>query len=150
MEILNEFIGNKPLITAIIAWAIAQMIKVVISFILNKKINLKLIFSSGGMPSSHSAFVTSLATIIGLEYGFNSIYFSLSAAFAMVVMYDACNVRRAAGEQAKAINRIINTLIEQKFIYNEKTMKEILGHSPFQVLIGFVLGIMVGILSKYL
>lgn len=150
MEILNEFIGNKPLITAIIAWAIAQMIKVVISFILNKKINLKLIFSSGGMPSSHSAFVTSLATIIGLEYGFNSIYFSLSAAFAMVVMYDACNVRRAAGEQAKAINRIINTLIEQKFIYNEKMMKEILGHSPFQVLIGFVLGIMVGILSKYL
>ena len=107
MEILNEFIGNKPLITAIIAWAIAQMIKVVISFILNKKINLKLIFSSGGMPSSHSAFVTSLATIIGLEYGFNSIYFSLSAAFAMVVMYDACNVRRAAGEQAKAINSII-------------------------------------------
>lgn len=144
---MREIIENKPLIAAIIAWAIAQAIKVVIDSIFARKFSLKSLFASGGMPSSHSSFVTALTTVIGATYGLSSVYFSLSSAFALVVMYDACNVRRAAGEQAKAINKIIEALMEHNVIDGEKTMKEILGHSPFQVAMGFILGLIVGIVT---
>ncbi len=141
---MKALLDNTPLIAALIAWAAAQIIKVVIDSIFSKKISLKSLVASGGMPSSHSSLVTALTTVIGVQYGLGSVYFAISATLAMIVMYDAFNVRRAAGEQAKAINKIIEALIKNQVIDNEKAMKEILGHSPFQVLMGFLLGLAVG------
>lgn len=145
MKGLMEFITNTPLIAAIIGWASAQVLKVVIESIIAKKFTWESIFASGGMPSSHSAFVTAMATVVGFEYGLGSVYFAFAAAFALVVMYDACGVRRAVGEQAKALNRIIDALHENSTIGQEKALKEILGHSPFQVVMGFLLGLLIGI-----
>ena len=144
---MQELLSNKPLIAAIIAWALAQLIKVVLDSIFSRKLSLKSLVASGGMPSSHSSLVSALTTVIGIQYGFDSVYFSIAAVMSMVVMYDAFNVRRAAGEQAKAINKIFKALMENNFIADEKAMKEILGHSPLQVLAGFVLGLIVGILT---
>lgn len=145
MKGLSEFAVNTPLVAAVIGWAVAQVLKVVIESIIAKKFTWESILASGGMPSSHSAFVTALATVIGLQHGFNSVFFALSAALALVVMYDACGVRRAVGEQAKALNRIIGAMKENSTIGQEKALKEILGHSPFQVAMGFLLGLFIGI-----
>lgn len=145
MKVLIDFFTNMPLMAAVTGWASAQVLKVVIESIIAKKFTWESILASGGMPSSHSAFVTAMATVIGFDYGVGSVYFAFAAAFAMVVMYDACGVRRAVGEQAKALNRIIGALRENSTIGQEKALKEILGHSPFQVAMGFVLGLLIGI-----
>ncbi len=137
---------NIPLVAAIAGWASAQLLKVIINSILEKRFAWESLMASGGMPSSHSAFVTALTTVIGATHGFSSDFFALSAAFALVVMYDACGVRRAVGEQAKALNRIIHAMKENSVIGNETALKEILGHSPFQVAMGFLLGVGIGIL----
>lgn len=150
MTHLMEFVSNKPLIAAIFAWAAAQILKVVIESIMARKFTWESILASGGMPSSHSAFVTTLSTVIGIEHGLGSVYFAFSAAFSLVVMYDACGVRRAVGEQAKALNRIIESLKENSAIGSEKALKEILGHSPFQVAMGFVLGLLIGFVAVYI
>lgn len=147
MKSLMELAANTPLLAAIIGWAVAQVLKVVIESVMEKKFTWESIFASGGMPSSHSAFVTALTTVIGIEHGLGSVFFALSAAFSLVVMYDACGVRRAVGEQAKALNRIMGALKENSTIGQEKALKEILGHSPFQVAMGFLLGLLIGIVS---
>ena len=141
---MSELLSNKPLIAAIIAWALAQLIKVILDSVFSRKLSLKSLVASGGMPSSHSSLVSALTTVIGLQYGLGSVYFAIAAVLSMVVMYDAFNVRRAAGEQAKAINKIFKALMENNFIADEKAMKEILGHSPLQVLAGFFLGLITG------
>lgn len=145
MKGLIDFFTNTPLMAAVVGWASAQVLKVVIESFIAKKFTWESILASGGMPSSHSAFVTAMATVVAFEYGTGSVYFALAAALAMVVMYDACGVRRAVGEQAKALNRIIDALHENSAIGQEKALKEILGHSPFQVAMGFVLGLVIGI-----
>lgn len=150
MKNIVDFFTNPPLMAAVAGWAVAQVLKVVIESIMAKKFTWESIFASGGMPSSHSAFVMALTTVIGYQYGLGSVYFAFSAAFALVVMYDACGVRRAVGEQAKALNRIIDALHENSAIGQEKALKEILGHSPFQVAMGFVLGIFIGVLAVIL
>lgn len=141
---MPELLSNKPLIAAIIAWALAQLIKVILDSIFSRKLSLKSLVASGGMPSSHSSLVSALTTVIAIQYGLGSAYFAIAAVLSMVVMYDAFNVRRAAGEQAKAINKIFKALMENNFIADEKAMKEILGHSPLQVLAGFFLGLITG------
>lgn len=141
---MPELLSNKPLIAAIIAWALAQLIKVILDSIFSRKLSLKSLVASGGMPSSHSSLVSALTTVIAIQYGLGSAYFAIAAVLSMVVMYDAFNVRRAAGEQAKAINKIFKALMENNFITDEKAMKEILGHSPLQVLAGFFLGLITG------
>ena len=141
---MSELLSNKPLIAAIIAWALAQLIKVILDSIFSRKLSLKSLVASGGMPSSHSSLVSALTTVIAIQYGLGSAYFAIAAVLSMVVMYDAFNVRRAAGEQAKAINKIFKALMENNFIADEKAMKEILGHSPLQVLAGFFLGLITG------
>ena len=145
MKVLIVFFTNVPLMAAVTGWALAQILKVVIESIIAKKFTWESIFASGGMPSSHSAFVTAMATTIGFDYGVESVYFAFAAAFALVVMYDACGVRRAVGEQAKALNRIIGALKENSTIGQETALKEILGHSPFQVVMGFLLGLIIGV-----
>jgi acid phosphatase family membrane protein YuiD len=107
--------------------------------IVNKRINLRRLLGAGGMPSSHSAVVTSLATLIGYYEGLDSAIFALSVIFALVVMYDATGVRRAAGKQARILNQIINSK-EVKVNVPEKLV-ELLGHTPFEVFVGFIIGI---------
>ena len=145
MKYIMDFTTNTPLIAAITAWAIAQLLKVIITALMEKTLDLGRLFASGGMPSSHSAFVTALAMLIGIEHGFGSVFFALAAAFALVVMYDACGVRRSVGEQAKVLNSVIQALKEHSAIGDQKAIREILGHSPLQVVAGFFLGIVIGL-----
>ena len=141
----QELISNIPLIAGIVGWAIAQTIKVIIDSILSRKVTLRGFFASGGMPSSHSSFVCALTTVIGHVYGLGSVYFAICATFSMIVMYDAFNVRRSAGEQAKALNKVLEALFKNQVLDTEETLKVILGHSPLQVFAGMALGIVIGI-----
>ena len=145
MTIFSELINNLPLVAGILGWAIAQTIKVIIDSIFSKKLTFKSFFASGGMPSSHSSFVCALTTVIGYTYGLDSVYFAICATFSMIVMYDAFNVRRSAGEQAKALNKVMEALFKNKVLDSEETLKVILGHSPLQVFAGMILGFVIGI-----
>ncbi len=145
MKHIMSLLGNEPLVAAITGWAIAQIIKVFFNSVMARKFAWESIFASGGMPSSHSAFVTALVVVVGAQYGLGSAPFAVAAAFALVVMYDACGVRRAVGEQAKVLNNIIEALKEDPQMGGEKALKEILGHSPFQVAMGCLLGFVIGL-----
>lgn len=149
MNKLMSFGENTPLLAAITAWAIAQVIKSVINSVMAKRFTWETILASGGMPSSHSAFVTALSVVIAAKYGLGSVHFAIAAALGLIVMYDACGVRRAVGEQAKVLNNIIEALKEDSQMGGEKALKEILGHSPFQVAMGCILGIAVGFAFYY-
>lgn len=121
------------------AWVIAQLTKTVIVAVKEKRVNFHRLVGTGGMPSSHTTFVTALATGVGLTEGFDTSIFALAAAFALVVMYDAAGVRRAAGKQAKVLNRIVNDIYKKDF--HPERLRELLGHTPFEVLVGAVFGI---------
>ncbi len=132
--------------TSIIAWAIAQILKVVLILIHHKKLDISRLIGSGGMPSSHSAFVTSLATGVAIADGFASTSFAISFVLALVVMYDAAGVRRAAGQQARILNRLIEDWQTDNAETRQKRLKELLGHTPAEVFAGAVLGIVIAIL----
>ena len=149
VDILGELKSNYALWASVSSWALAQFIKILIELKKTKKINTALIVSSGGMPSSHSSFVTAMTTSIGFREGFNSSLFALSAVFSLVVMYDAAGVRRAAGHQAAAINMLFKSF-EDQGIKLDKKLKELLGHSPIEVAAGAILGILVAIAVKYI
>ena len=140
MDFFHEIAYNHALWIALLAWFIAQVIKIFFEFLRVKKIKMSLIMSSGGMPSSHSAFVTAVATAIGRMEGFDSAMFALAAIVSLVVMYDASGVRRAAGNQATVINMLLEN-IENTGIKVDKKLKEMLGHSPVEVAAGAILGI---------
>lgn len=144
MNFFNSILNNNPLVAAVIAWAIAQLIKVIRDIYKNKRFNYKLITSSGGFPSSHSSSVVALATTIGMLDGFDSTTFAISFVFSMVVMYDAAGVRRAAGQQAEVINDFGDFFLKHGFKMDKK-LKELLGHTPFEVSSGAILGIIVGL-----
>lgn len=135
----------RIMITAAVAWFIAQALKMILSFVENKKIDWELATASGGMPSSHTAFVVSASTVIGKSEGFESAIFALSAVLALIVMYDAMHVRRAVGNIGQTLNQMINRFNKTGKLDIEN-VKEILGHSPLQVAAGFVLGVAVGML----
>ncbi|MEA4816480.1 MAG: divergent PAP2 family protein [Lachnospiraceae bacterium] len=139
----SQIILNKTIWVAVLAWAIAQAMKIVINAFQNKTIDLKLIYSTGGMPSSHSAFVTSASISIGRIYGFDSGLFALSVIFSLIVMYDSAGVRRAAGTHATAINLLLNI----NGVTLEEQLKELLGHTPIQVVIGAILGMIIAIFA---
>ncbi len=122
------------------AWAVAQGLKVAIYYVRHRKFNFRLFVGTGGMPSSHSAFVCSLATAIGIESGWNSPVFLLSVGMALVIMTDAAGVRRAAGQQAKILNEIVDDMYSSKPVPPER-LRELLGHTPTQVFVGAFLGI---------
>ena len=134
----------KYLLVPILSWLSVQLIKFITDIIKNKKINLKVLVASGGMPSSHSSVVTSLMTLIGLNEGFDSILFAISFVFGLIVMYDAAGVRRAAGKQAGILNQLIYSN-QVKIDTNEK-LKELIGHTPKQVCVGALWGIALGII----
>jgi acid phosphatase family membrane protein YuiD len=141
MAALAALLSNKVLIAALAWWAIAQLIKVPINYAVQRKIDLRLWVSAGGMPSSHSALVCALATGVALKSGLGSTTFALCVALAMIVMYDAAGVRQAASAQARIINQILDELFQGHPI-SEQRLKELLGHTRFQVLVGALMGIL--------
>ena len=127
-----------------LSWFSVQLTKFITDLVKNKKVDLKVLVASGGMPSSHSSIVTSLMTLIGINEGFDSILFAIAFVFGMIVMYDAAGVRRAAGKQAGILNQLIYSN-QVKVNTNEK-LKELIGHTPKQVFVGALWGIVLGII----
>lgn len=146
-EILIEFFRNKILMTTLVAWIIAQSIKVTIGVIRQRKFDFRWFVGTGGMPSSHAAGASCLAAATGFEYGFDSIYFALSAVFAIVVMFDAQGVRRAAGRQARILNRLMEDIYWQGKI-QESRLRELIGHTPVEVIMGFLLGVTIAVVAR--
>jgi acid phosphatase family membrane protein YuiD len=139
---LNEPFNNPALLVPIYCVIIAQMVKVPYYLMVHRRLNLRLLTASGGMPSSHSAFVTSLATAVGLREGWNSSAFAISVVFALVVMYDAAGVRRAVSIQARILNQLLDELFAGQPM-SEERLRELLGHTPVEVLVGALIGIIV-------
>ncbi len=133
--------GYEALFVALTVPLIAQTIKFSLHLIFNKKIDFRLFTTTGGMPSAHSAFVVGLATTVGLICGFESIVFAIAVVNALVVMYDAAGVRRAAGKQAACLNRIMDDFYKHEIQEIGGKLKELLGHTPYQVFWGAILGI---------
>lgn len=146
MDYVLEFLNNSVLVTAVTGWFVAQLLKVLFVLIWNRKFDITRMVGSGGMPSSHSSFVVSLACSIGLVEGFSSTIFALAVCMALVVMYDAAGVRRAAGQQARIINKMVEQWGKGDFSFTDKRLKELLGHSPIEVIAGALLGIMIAII----
>lgn len=141
MNLLALF-QNKVLIAALIAWAMAQLVKIPLDYLRTRRWNWALLFTTGGMPSSHSALVTATTLAIGLYYGFDSPVFALGVAFTMIVTYDAAGVRQQAGIHAQRINIIFEELLRGHPI-NENDLREVLGHTPLEVTGGILLGLVV-------
>ena len=148
MKIFSDIITNKCIYVPLILWFFVQAFKVITELIKNKKLNIKRIVGAGGMPSSHSAVVTSLATMVGINEGLQSPIFGISAIFAFVVMYDAAGVRRSAGQQAKILNRIVEEWGRGDFTHTETKLRELLGHTPVEVFAGALLGIIIAIIRR--
>ena len=141
MNILNELVSNKILICAAIAWATAQILKTIIHAIVNKSLDPRRLFGDGGMPSAHSATVTSVAVSCGFVCGFDSPIFAVALIFAFIVMHDAMGVRLETGKQAKVLNDLMEIFYTEGT--PEQKLKEFVGHTPLQVISGFVLGLIV-------
>lgn len=137
---------DNVVVTCLVAWFIAQFLKVIITLFKDKKIDFRRFVGSGGFPSSHASFVTSLATAVGLIDGFDSSEFAICVVLALVVMYDAAGVRRAAGQQARILNKIVAEWDKTNPAKNDKRLKELLGHSPKEVFAGAILGIAVALI----
>lgn len=144
MENISLLLKNEILISSILAWAVAQVIKTVINIFEVRKFDPERLVGAGGMPSSHSATVCSLVTAVGMRYGLDTYEFAMAAVLAIIVMYDAINVRQEAGKHAKWIN-IINATMDPN-IRIDKKFKEYLGHTPFQVIVGGIIGIVIAVL----
>ena len=133
---MEQLLSNYPLMTAVLSWFVAQVL-----------INWERMTGSGGMPSSHSSTVVSLAVAIGVSYGVDSTLFALALIFAIVVMYDATGVRRETGKQAVILNRL---LLDNPFSWTgeeiDKKLKEYVGHTPLQVLMGAILGMLIALI----
>jgi len=142
MDYFTELFNNKALGVAVVAWFIAQLMKVILTIILDKRFDMNRFVGSGGMPSSHTSTVMGLSTAIGLMNGWDSTVYAISLTFALVVMYDASGVRRAVGKQAAILNKMILEIYEHKHVGQDE-LKELIGHTPFEVIAGAVLGILI-------
>lgn len=147
MQDFGDIFHNQVLLVAISACLAAQMLKVVVELVKDGKVNIRSLVETGGMPSAHSAFVTSLATGVGQALGWASPEFAVAVVFAAIVMYDAAGVRQAAGKQARVLNQIIDEFFQGDHQFNEDRLKELLGHTPFQVIAGSALGIAISWLA---
>ncbi len=145
-DIFIQFFKNKILITTICAWLIAQTIKVIIGVFREKKFDFRWFVGTGGMPSSHAAGASCLAMACGLDYGFDSASFAIASSFALVVMFDAQGVRRATGRQARILNKITEDIYWKGRI-KENQLRELIGHTPVEVIMGFLLGIIIALIA---
>lgn len=148
MNLINTFLNNKIMTTSITAWFIAQLLKVIFVLISQKKVDFTRLIGSGGMPSSHSAFVVALMTSVGKKLGLDSPEFAITFVLAMIVMYDAAGVRQATGQQAKILNRIIEHWGEDDPKFVEERLKELIGHTKFEVLVGALLGAAIALIES--
>ncbi|MGN1116893.1 MAG: divergent PAP2 family protein [Candidatus Ornithomonoglobus sp.] len=146
MDYLLQLAQNSILQTAILSWLAAQILKVIIVFIIERRLDFTRLTGSGGMPSSHSAFTVSLAAAAGFTAGFDSVIFAIAAAFSIVVMYDASGVRRSAGQQAVILNKIVERIGKDDIAETGKKLKELLGHTPMEVFAGAILGIIIAVI----
>jgi acid phosphatase family membrane protein YuiD len=146
-DIFLEISRNKIFVTTLSAWLIAQTIKVILGVITRRRFDFRWFIGTGGMPSSHAAGASCLAAAMGLEYGFDSPYFALAAAFALVVMFDAQGVRRATGKQATILNKITED-IYWKGKVQEDRLRELIGHTPIEVIAGFAVGVIIAFLAR--
>jgi uncharacterized protein len=135
----------KFLLAPLVAWTIAQTAKVIIYSIREHRLNLRVLAVTGGMPSSHSAIVMGMTTAVGKYAGVNSAAFAIALIVSFVVMYDAAGLRRAAGRQAAILNRLVEDLVNMRGVQEAK-LRELLGHTPVEVLVGAVLGVAVGLI----
>mgnify|MGYP001577187518 CR=1 FL=1 len=131
---IAQIFQNKIFMTTLSAWFVAQIIKVSFGVIRQKRFDFRWFVGTGGMPSSHAAGASCLATAIGLEYGFSSVYFALAASFAIVVMFDAQGVRRASGRQARILNKIMDDIYWEGRM-QENRLRELIGHTPVEVIV---------------
>lgn len=141
---MNYLIGitqNEILLSAVAGWFTAQVLKTLLYTLVNKSFDPERLVGTGGMPSSHSATVCGLATAVGINYGTSGIEFALAFTFAIIVMYDALGVRRQTGKQAKILNEMIGIFNNMGTkMSTEDRLKEFVGHTPFQVIVGAVIG----------
>lgn len=147
MQEFDHIVNNHILIVSVAACLFAQFLKLIIELVRHGKVNLKYLVTTGGMPSAHSALVSSLATGVGLKEGWESPAFAIACLFAVIVMYDAAGVRQAAGKQARILNQILDGFFQDGKEINEERLKELLGHTPFQVLVGLALGVGISLVA---
>lgn len=145
MNNFTGFVQNKYIYIPFLLWFGIQLFKVIYDLITTKKFNFKRIMGAGGMPSSHTAIVAVLTTMIGKNIGVDTPMFAISLIFSCVVMYDACGVRRAAGKQAVLLNKIIETPGLSGLQVSERLV-EVLGHTPVQVVVGAIIGVAIGLI----
>lgn len=148
MENLHAFFTNRILIGGLLGWATAQILKTIIFLIVNRRLQIERLFGDGGMPSGHSATVSAVALSTGLECGFGTPIFAIAMIMAIIVMHDAMGVRLETGKQAKVINDMTELLekLSGTELTNEEKLKEFVGHTPLQVVMGCILGIVVAII----
>lgn len=142
--------GVEIILSAISANFLAQLYKFIVYFIANKQINFKRLFQTGGMPSSHSSFMMAMTTSVGILTGFDSASFAIALTTALVVMYDAAGLRRAVGKQASVLNQIVAEIFSEHPNLSSQKFKELLGHTPIEVLIGALLGAAVAVWVHWL
>lgn len=142
MNYFDGIVNNKVFAAAFIAWLIAQVLKVILTFIVEGRLNIYRMIGSGGMPSSHSSFVMGMSTAVGLISGWDSPVYAVGLVISLIVMYDASGVRRSVGKQAIILNNIIEDLYHHKPVAQDK-LKELVGHTPIEVFAGALLGIVV-------
>ena len=147
MDSIKMLFENKTLIIAGLGWVVAGILKVIIELIVNKKLTLSRILGSGGMPSSHTSTVVALAIAVGYISGLDTVSFAIAVIFAIIVIHDAVGVRQETGKQAQILNQIIFDTSIFKNLEFEKRLKEYIGHTPFQVLVGVIVGFLVAIIS---
>lgn len=143
VQALRDLLGNRTLWAPLLVAAGVQVWKFLHPLVFQRRFDPSQLWSAGGMPSSHSALVTSLAVSVGMNVGFGSASFALAVALAIIVMYDAAGIRQAAGRQAQKINQIVKELFSGHPL-NEEELRELLGHTPLQVLVGGLLGVVAG------
>ena len=146
MRYLFEFFTNKVLISGLAGWLIAQIVKLFVNLATTRKFDLKRLWGDGGMPSGHSSMVLGVATSSLLLYGIASYQFAIAAVIAIIVTHDATGVRRESGRHAKALNELMELVTDQE-ISDEDKLKEFLGHTHLQVIVGGIMGILIALLS---
>ena len=144
---MSDLVHNRVVVAAFLAWMIGQFLKFPLEYLLNKRWNWGIMFSSGGLPSSHSSLVTAVALTIGIQEGFDSAIFALAVSIGMIVIYDAAGVRRQAGIHAERINAIMKSFFESGQLGEDELddLKEMLGHTPLEVVSGVLLGVLISL-----
>ena len=145
---INPFLRNKIFWVAGLACVIAQTIKVIIGIVSEKRFNFRWFIGTGGMPSAHAAFVSALAALIGFSFGFDSPIFALTLVFSLIIVFDAQGVRRSTGRQAEILNKMLDDIYWRKKLDNER-LKELIGHTPIEVIAGIIIGVLTSIVYYY-